>query len=511
MSNIIEIFRRNAISFATTAALVDGGRAVTFAALAADVRRVARRLEREGIRPGDHVLLFVPMSRELYTLLLALFHIGAVAVFVDAWADRRRLALAAGLVPLRAFIGTRRAHALRLLSRDIRAIPIKLVARTDSWRADGVEPAVHAAAPGDAALVTFTTGSTGAPRGARRTHRFLVAQHRSILASFDTRHGDIDLPMLPIFVLNNLAAGATTVLPAVDPRRVDEFDPEVVVGQITREGVATTTGSPAFYARLAEHCIAHDVRLPSLRRIFLGGAPVGRRLARRLIEAFPATEITIVYGSTEAEPVSMIDAREMLDRVDRHEGLPVGFPVRAIDLVIVPITDGAISVASEQELRALALPAGVTGEICVAGEHVLEEYYGDRASWMASKIDVGGRLWHRTGDGGYRDTEGALYLMGRVRQSFERRGERVFVLPIEEQVAAIDGVASGTILLIDERSVLVIEPAAGADRRAIERAARDAVGGFDDVRFIDAMPRDPRHRSKIDYERLRAMVGINQH
>lgn len=510
-ANIIEIFLHNVARYGSTPALIEDDRTITYEQLGIDVQRVARHLELRGIRDGDHVLLFVPMSARLYTLLLALFHIGAVAVFVDAWADRRRLTRAAQLVPLRGFIGVRRAHVLRLLSREIRAIPIALVAGVEYWRADGVVPGVHHAEPGDPALVTFTTGSTGAPKGARRTHRFLVAQHHSLVESFGTRHGDIDLPMLPIFVLNNLAAGATTVLPAVDPRRVDEFDAEIVVRQMRRQHVSTTTGSPAFYARLAEHCIEHRIGLPALRRLFLGGAPVGPRLASRLIEAFPTTEITIVYGSTEAEPVSLIDAREMLQRDEGHAGLPVGIPVASIDLLIVPIVDGPIEVATEDELRALALPAGETGEICVAGEHVLDQYYGERATWMATKIAAGGRLWHRTGDGGYRDVDGALYLMGRVRQSFVRRGVRTFVLPIEDRLASIDGVAAGTILLVDDRAVAVIEKKPDAPRERIKRAVDRTVDEADDVVFVRAIPRDPRHRSKIDYERLRAIVETNQH
>src|SRR5688500_9636318 len=113
-ANIIEIFRTNVERYASTPAIVDGAGSVTYAELDRDVRRVARYLAAEGIRAGDNVLIFVPMSRQLYTLLLALFHLGAVAVFVDAWADRRRLTLAARLVPLRAFIGIARSHALRL-------------------------------------------------------------------------------------------------------------------------------------------------------------------------------------------------------------------------------------------------------------------------------------------------------------------------------------------------------------------------------------------------------------
>jgi olefin beta-lactone synthetase len=388
------------------------------------------------------------------------------------------------------------------VSREIRAIPVKVIANVDAWRSRSTPPQMARVDASSPALVTFTTGSTGAPKGARRSHRFLVAQHRSLVESFGTSHGDIDYPLLPIFVLNNLAAGATTVLPVVDPRRVDAFDPAAVVRQMTLQRVSTTTGSPAFYARLAEHCIEHRVTLPDLQRIFLGGAPVGARLAKRLVEAFPTTHVTIVYGSTEAEPISMINARAMLERVEEgHRGLPVGRPVASIDMLILPIADGAIAAASDGGLHRMALPPGETGEICVAGDHVLDQYYGERSTWMRSKIAAGGRLWHRTGDGGYLGVDGELFLMGRVKQSFERAGRRTFVLPVEERLAGIDGVRAGTIMLVDGRATIVVEPS--GDRDAIERDIRESHVDHDDLRFIEQIPRDPRHRSKIDYDRLR--------
>lgn len=514
-ANIIDIFLRNAGAQPEAIAFVEGSRTIGYGALADDVVRVAGNLRARGLGRGDHVLIFVPMSVGLYTLLLALFHIGAVPFFVDAWSDRTRLAHACRVVEPRGFIGIARAHLLRLTSSEIRRIPIALIASgiLGRKRKRGAErEEVPATVSGsDPALITFTTGSSGAPKGAVRTHRFLVAQHEALRESFGTSRGDIDLPLLPIFALNNLAAGAATVIPALDPRRVDAFDPDAIIAQITTHRVATTTGSPSFYRRLAEHCRENRIALPTLRRIFLGGAPVGPDLARLLVTTFPDTAVTIVYGSTEAEPVSHIDARAMLARIaDGREGLPVGRPIDAIDLLIVPVVDGAIDVSSEEELRALALPAGESGEICVAGDHVLTEYRGDPAAWRRTKIDAGGRLWHRMGDGGYLDDDGCLNLMGPVRQSYVRNGRRIFIAPIELRLATIDGVRLATILEVGGRVVVVIEPAGDADRPAIERAVRDAGIDCDEIIVVDEIPRDPRHRSKIDYGRMGGRIGSRE-
>src|SRR6266571_3983769 len=101
---------------------------VTFGELAERTAALAAGLRERGVAPGDRVLLFVPMSIDLYTALLACFHLGAAAVFVDAWADRQRLDAAVALVRPKAFIGTPKAHLLRLLSRAVRRIPIQIVA-----------------------------------------------------------------------------------------------------------------------------------------------------------------------------------------------------------------------------------------------------------------------------------------------------------------------------------------------------------------------------------------------
>src|SRR5688500_3492870 len=104
-------------------AIADRRQRLTFAELADRTGWVAARLHASGVARGDHVLVFVPMSVELYVTLLGTLRMGAVAVFVDAWADRRRLAMAVSAATPAAFIGSPRAHLLRLVSGAVRRIP----------------------------------------------------------------------------------------------------------------------------------------------------------------------------------------------------------------------------------------------------------------------------------------------------------------------------------------------------------------------------------------------------
>jgi acyl-CoA synthetase (AMP-forming)/AMP-acid ligase II len=171
----------------------------------------------------------------------------------------------------------------------------------------------------------------------------------------------------------------------------------------------------------------------------------------------------------------------------------------------MPIVQGSITPGSEEEFEAMALPPGEIGEICVAGEHVLGEYLGDPAAWLPNKIAAGGRLWHRTGDAGYLDAEGSLFLAGRVAQSFIHAGERIFVLPVEERLQGIEAIALGTIMEHEGALVVAVELREVIDAARL-RAEIVRLGiPFDDLMILRSLPRDPRHHSKIDYVRLRAM------
>src|SRR5208282_3898869 len=102
------------------------------------------------------------------------------------------------------------------------------------------------------ALVTFTSGSTGQPKAAMRTHGFLLAQHRALETSLALRPGQLDLTTLPIFVLANLASGVTSVLPNADLRSPGTIIAGPVLAQIRRHKIETTASSPAFLSRLLD-------------------------------------------------------------------------------------------------------------------------------------------------------------------------------------------------------------------------------------------------------------------
>lgn len=507
-------------------AIVEGAgasaRRLTFGGLDARVRGLAAGLAARGVGPGDAVLLFVPMSADLYVALLAVLHRGATAVFVDAWADRGRLDAAVRIANPRAFIGTPRAHLLRVVSPAVRRIPIALAAgrhvlplrRHEVRGAADVAVRVDGSAP---ALVTFTTGSTGAPKAAARSHDFLWAQHLALAGHLRPREGDVDMPTLPVFVLNNLASGVTSVLPDFDPRRPADIRPARIHRQMRAERVDTSSGSPAFYDRLGRWCAATGARIP-LRALFTGGAPVLPPLAR-LLDLVTEGEPHVVYGSTEAEPIAGIGAREML-AADRDAsgdaahpgGICVGAPVPEIALRLLRPHDGPIAL-DDGGWAAWETGAGEVGEVVVGGAHVLPGYLNDPEAERQNKIRDGGRVWHRTGDGAWRDADGRLWLMGRLKERVERDGRVWWGGAAEARALTVDGIAHAAYIgvadaTLGQRAVLVVEAEGGRMADATRASILRALGPFpaDEIIPLPRIPRDPRHASKTDVPALRKLL-----
>jgi acyl-CoA synthetase (AMP-forming)/AMP-acid ligase II len=541
-ANVIALLAEIAGRHPDRPALVMEQGSVSFGELWRRVDRASAGMRRLGLEPGDRAIVMIPMSIDLYVALLGLLKMGAVAVFVDPWIGARQIAAFAAFAEPRAYFGIAKAHLLRFLAPRLRRIPIAVTAgrRVGPWPApltlaeleaapgDGL---VHPAAAGDSALITFTSGSSGEPKGADRTHGFLLAQHRALAAEFPSQEGDVDMPMFPVFALNNLASGVPSVIPALDFRRVETVDAARVRAQMAVHGVTTCTASPPFFDRLArdlEQAERAKVRpelrrspkplRSRLRRILTGGAPVSdaQLVAWRL--ALPETEVLVVYGSTEAEPVAHVEACERLGAVsDRRPASPgycVGTPTplvraRAIAIEPGPVVLGAAG-WSEWEVA-----PGEVGELVVTGDHVCRGYYRNPGAAAANKIvDSDGTVWHRMGDTGYFDGRGRFWLTGRVHSTLRRQGGDVHPQLVEQAAtggdprirrAAAVGLADPE---LGERAVLVLETAAGDGSAGlvadVERRLESAGLAVDEiVRTEKPLPLDPRHRSKIDYPKLR--------
>jgi acyl-CoA synthetase (AMP-forming)/AMP-acid ligase II len=498
---------------------------ITFAQLWDAVDRTSTGLRSIGFAPGDRAILMVPMSIDLYVALLAVVKCGAIAVFVDPWVSRQQLAAFATFAKARSWIGIPKSHLLRLITPDLRKIPLTITTgrRWFGWggrftlkelQSHHAEGAIHPVDKSDTAMITFTGGSSGLPKGVNRTHGFLTAQHAALQAEFPQQQTDIDMPMFPVFALNNLARGIPSIIPAMDFRRVDEVDGAIIAAQIERQGVTTCTASPPFIDRLADYQGTHPPAR-ALRRILTGGAPVSDRQLQRWSKTWPNTEIVVVYGSTEAEPVAHVHAAERLQLAGaskKADGYCIGSPSERVRLRVIKIERGPIALDAHG-WKPWELPQGEAGEIVVSGEHVAESYFQNAEATAENKIkDADGAIWHRMGDTAYIDAEGRVWLVGRVHSTIRRAGQVVHP-QIVEQVAAGDtepalrvaavGVADPS---LGERVVVVVESSAGESvLQEVRRRLQEAGLPVDEVCLADRpLPLDPRHRSKIDYHALRA-------
>jgi acyl-CoA synthetase (AMP-forming)/AMP-acid ligase II len=521
--NIAEVLSAHARARPHDAAILDvhwfRTRRTTFEELDRAGAQGAALLWRHGLRPGDAVLVFQPMSMELYAALQAVFRLGLTAMFLDPSAGLEHLERCCALHPPRALLASDRAHLLRLWSPALRRIPRKFVI---GWPVPGAvrwsraaalppRPEITPCLPETPALLTFTSGSTGRPKAAVRSHGFLLAQHRALAHSLRLTPGEVDLATMPIVLLANLASGVASLIPNADLRRPGEIAPGPVLAQIREHRPVSSVASPAFFERLARHAAPRGLRLTSFRKLFTGGAPVFPRLLDQMQELAPEAEVEAVYGSTEAEPIAHV-GRGDVSAEDRQamlegRGLLAGRPAPEIRAAILPDQWGRpIGPFSTAEFAALRQPDGSPGEIVVSGDHVLTGYLHGQGD-EETKFKVDGAIWHRTGDAGYRDPRGRLWLLGRCAARIE--DDRGALYPFAAETAAYQDPAVRRAALVRRhgRRILALEffqTGTSSDLAPLRDALAWAC--LDDLLVFPRIPVDKRHNAKIDYPTLHQLL-----
>jgi len=524
--NLADILREQARRRPAQPAIIDilhgQTRVTTFAMLEHRVGQAAALLWQAGLRPGDTVLVLQPMSAELYIALIAVFRSGLTAMFVDPSAGAAQVERCCARVRPQGFIGSARAHLLRLLAPSVERIPRKFV--IGAWlpgaipwiRAEALAPReqIVACAPDSAALLTFTSGSTGLPRAMLRSHRFLLAQHTVLqrnLAPDSEAGGDVGMTGLPIFVLADLAAGATSLLPPGNLRKPGKIDPAPVVAHLLRYQPRRAGASPAFWERIVAWLHQRQVVLPSLEKIYTGGAPVFPRLLNELHACAPQAQIVAVYGSTEAEPIAHIARSDFLPddipAMQSGAGLLAGEPIPDIALRILPDRWGTpLGAYTHDEFEAACLRVGQPGEIVVSGAHVGAGYVGGIGD-DETKIHVGETIWHRTGDAGYLDAHGRLWLLGRCLARIEDARGALYPFTVEAAASAHPVVRRSAMVAWHGQRLLLVERAYALHEGELDVLKRSLAWAYlDAIRVVPRIPVDRRHNSKVDYLALTRLL-----
>ncbi len=502
---------------------------ISFSQLWQDANSVVGGLKKLGLTEGDRVIVMIPMSIDLYVCLLAIIQMGAIAVFVDPWIGAKQIARFSAFAEPTAFIGINKSHLLRWSNGRLRNIAISVTNEfrigpflashsLSKLKSSQPDTQVAAVTPDQTALITFTSGSSGNPKGANRTHRFLKSQHLALKKEFPYQPDDIDMPMFPVFALNNLVTGITSVVPEMDFRKVAEVSGDRILAQMKDWKITTCTASPPLLDRLADAIESRGSGGFHLRRALTGGAPVSDQQLQRWTSIFASNaqpepaEIIVAYGSTEAEPVGHINGLDRINNDGKSRGYCTGKPSSLVQTKIIPITKGVFDL-EQRPLEEVELPQGEIGELIVAGDHVCRDYYKNEEATRENKlIDKDGTVWHRMGDTGYFDDEGKFWLVGRVHSTIFRDSGIVHPQIIEQiaktasaevlQVAAIGlndpilEVAVGLVVFTESENQNEIE-------LEIRVALKNENQPCERVLFTDQpLPVDPRHNSKIDYEKV---------
>jgi long-chain acyl-CoA synthetase len=408
-------------------------RVISYAELDRAARGVAASLRERGLEPGDRVAIMVPNVPEFTIAYFGILYAGCVVVPLNVLLAAPEVsyhvedsgaslliahtffqepaskgALGAG-IPVVWTEGESKGHLPDLAS----AAPI---------------PAIHPANADDTAVILYTSGTTGQPKGAELSHSNLLLNAALVVPRLvPIDQNDVALGVLPLFhsfgqtcIQNaSIAAAATfTLLPRFTPQDAFEI--------MERDGVTLLAGVPTIYFGLLHHESERSYDLSKLKHCLSGGAPMPVEVMTSFEEKFPV-QVLEGYGLSETSPVASFN---MSDR-PRKLG-SIGYPVWGVEMAILDDADQPV-------------PDGERGEICIRGHNVMKGYWGrPEATKEAMRND-----WFHSGDVGVRDADGCYRVVDRVKNMIIRGGFNVYPREVEEALythpavveAAVIGVA----------------------------------------------------------------------
>ena len=466
--NILELLKHG-----KKVALIQGNKRVTYSELLDSGLQFGGCLRSEGVKAGSFVLVFIPLSIELYVAMLGVWSIGASAIFIDFSRGSKFVSDSIERLKPEAIICDTVTGLVRMMYPKMRKIksiniksyekqkPVNPVSLVNIEKVDTEHPAI----------LTFTSGTTGVPKIAVRTHGFLINQYNVLTRHIDFNENHVDLGTLPVFTLANLASNMTTLLP--DKSYKSKINTKKLAKTMEIEGVTRAICSPKLMTDLLKHS-----QFPRLKNIYLGGGPVYPSILEKIHKD---VDLHIVYGSTEAEPIADICWAEVTEeyrlQIAHGKGLLVGFPVPEVELRI-----------------------GEDNEILVSGETVLKGYLnsiGDSENKIRDEINPS-KIWHKTGDAGYLDSQGRLWLWGRVNQAIHDENGTLYPFCVECILDAFFGIR-GAILLYNKERIIVIEKGSADCEDVLQKLQTQHITRVVEVKKI---PMDKRHGAKVDYTQL---------
>jgi long-chain acyl-CoA synthetase len=479
-------------------AIVAGERRVTYRELAADAARVARALRAGGVGRGDRVVVFLENSPETVAALFGVAQAGAVFSIVNPGTKLDKLAYILNNCGARALItepklGPIAAEAARMAPSTV--LTVKL-----PFSEPEKNPAPQKPSDGidlDLAMIVYTSGSTGFPKGVMMTHQNIVAASASIMTYLESREDDVVLSVLPLAfdyglyqALMCVRAGATLVL------EKSFTYPAVLLDKLRREHVTGLPLVPTIAAVLLQMKDLAPGMFPKLRYITNTAAALPPAHIARLQELFPHTRIFSMYGLTECKRCTYLPPEQLARRPGS-----VGIAIPGTEAYVV----------DEAGRKA---PAGAVGELVIRGAHVMKGYWGDREATDRA-LRTGPFPWERvlhTGDLFRADEEGYLYFVARKDDIIKSRGEKVSPKEIENVLYELPGVREAAVVGVPDpvlgmaiKAVLALEPGTEHTERDVIRHCARRLEDFmvpKIVEFRGALPKS--ENGKISRSRVLA-------
>ncbi|WP_375413204.1 long-chain-fatty-acid--CoA ligase [uncultured Bradyrhizobium sp.] len=494
-------------------ATVDGERRRTWREIGDRVARLAGGLQGLGVKQGDRVAVLMLNSDRYLELYLGIAWAGAVIVPTNIrWSqaeieDSLHDCRASALVVDKAFA----AMGVELA----RAVPLKLVYADDDVgpaEAQDYEKMLAASEPvpdtmaarENLAGIFYTGGTTGRSKGVMLSHANIVSNALHMLSEGLLPDGTVYLNAAPMFHLANGGAMFASLIGGGSNVIVRMFNPELVMQTIEKEKVTATLIVPTMIQMLTDHPAFRTADMTSLKRIMYGASPISEALLNRAMAGLPGTAFHQLYGMTELSPLATHlpwdqhtgEAATKKNRQRACGRAAIGCEVRIVDTDRRPVA------------------AGVVGEVAVRGQNVMMGYW-ERPEETAKAVVDG---WMHTGDGGYMDEEGYVYLVDRVKDMIISGGENVYSMEVENVIAQHRAVSQCAVIGIPSEqwgetvhAFVIPKPGTGVNAAEIMAFCREKIASYKCPRSVDIRtePFPLSGAGKVLKRELRRLYGEN--
>ncbi|KRF11759.1 acyl-CoA synthetase [Nocardioides sp. Soil796] len=325
----------------------------------------------------------------------------------------------------------------------------------------------------DLAGIFYTGGTTGFPKGVMLTQANMTTSALGTVASGELLgQGAVFLHAAPMFHLADLAAWAGQVALGGTHVMVPFFEPAAVLNAVQTHRVTDVLLVPTMIQMLVDHPDIPNYDLSSMNRMLYGGSVISEGVLQRTMDAFPGIRMTQAYGMTEVAPVATL----LLPQDHHDQYLRSGGRAAPHSEIKVVDADG------------VDLATGQVGEICVRGGHVMKGYW-NKPEETAAVLHDG---WYFTGDGGYIDADGFVYVVDRIKDMIVTGGENVYSAEVESALSKHPAVAAVAVIgLPDEKygervhACVVLAPEKTVTAEELQAHSREHIAGYKTPRSVD--------------------------